>query len=157
MCIFSPYDIASLRTPSIGQEAVQAGGPEVYMYSYSLSLPWASVFHFCAYFIYSSLIIIFEFDSSFSLLIHVYIYIYIYIHIYLIPMLWDRVSSRVETILHSRRLQFRKGGRHESNTYNLSLQALVSESHSVVSDSLWSHGLWPPRLLCPWEFSWQAY
>ena len=72
-------------------------------------------------------------------------------------MLYHRVSSRVETILHSRRLQFRKGGRHESNTYNLSLQALVSESHSVVSDSLRSHGLWPPRLLCPWEFSWTAY
>ena len=77
--------------------------------------------------------------------------------VYLIPMLYHRVSSRVETILHSRRLQFRKGGRHESNTYNLSLQALVSESHSVVSDSLRSHGLWPPRLLCPWEFSWKAY
>ena len=25
-------------------------------------------------------------------------------------------------------------------------------SHSVVSDSLWPHGLWPTRLLPPWEF-----
>ena len=25
-------------------------------------------------------------------------------------------------------------------------------SHSVVSDSLWSHGLQPARLLCPWNF-----
>ena len=25
-------------------------------------------------------------------------------------------------------------------------------SHSVVSDSLWPHGLWPDRLLCPWKF-----
>ena len=25
-------------------------------------------------------------------------------------------------------------------------------SHSVVSDSLWPHGLWPTRLLHPWDF-----
>ena len=24
-------------------------------------------------------------------------------------------------------------------------------SHSVMSDSLWFHGLWPTRLLCPWK------
>ena len=23
---------------------------------------------------------------------------------------------------------------------------------SIISDSLWSHGLWPTRLLCPWNF-----
>ena len=27
----------------------------------------------------------------------------------------------------------------------------VSDSHSVVSDSLWPHGLQPARLLCPWD------
>ena len=26
-----------------------------------------------------------------------------------------------------------------------------SVSHSVVSDSLWPRGLWPTRLLCPWD------
>ena len=25
-------------------------------------------------------------------------------------------------------------------------------SHSVMFDSLWSRGLWPARLLCPWDF-----
>ena len=30
-------------------------------------------------------------------------------------------------------------------------------SHSVVSDSLGPHGLWPARLLCPWGFSRQEY
>ena len=25
-------------------------------------------------------------------------------------------------------------------------------SHSVVSDSLWPHGRWPDRLLCPWDY-----
>ena len=30
-------------------------------------------------------------------------------------------------------------------------------SHSVVSDSLWSNGLYSARLLCPWEFSRQEY
>ena len=29
----------------------------------------------------------------------------------------------------------------------------VCASFSVVSDSLWPHGLWPTRLLCPWGFS----
>ena len=29
----------------------------------------------------------------------------------------------------------------------------VSVSCSVVSDSLWPHGLLPARLLCPWDFS----
>ena len=28
----------------------------------------------------------------------------------------------------------------------------VSVNHSVVSDSLWPHGLQPTRLLCPWDF-----
>ena len=32
-----------------------------------------------------------------------------------------------------------------------------SESHSIVSDSLWPHGLQPSRLLCPWGFSRQEY
>ena len=27
----------------------------------------------------------------------------------------------------------------------------VCVSHSVMSDCLWSHGLWPARLLCPWN------
>ena len=30
-------------------------------------------------------------------------------------------------------------------------------SHSVVSDSLWPHGLYPIRILCPWGFSRQEY
>ena len=30
-------------------------------------------------------------------------------------------------------------------------------SHSVVSDSLWPHRLWPTMLLCPWGFSRQEY
>ena len=30
-------------------------------------------------------------------------------------------------------------------------------SHSVVFDSLWPHGLYPTRLLCPWKFSRQEY
>ena len=30
-------------------------------------------------------------------------------------------------------------------------------SHSVVSNSLWPHGLQPTRLLCPWGFSRQEY
>ena len=30
-------------------------------------------------------------------------------------------------------------------------------SHSVMSDSLRSHGLWPARLLCPMELSRQEY
>ena len=29
--------------------------------------------------------------------------------------------------------------------------------HLVVSDSLWPYGLWPPRHLCPWDFSRQEY
>ena len=37
------------------------------------------------------------------------------------------------------------------------LYTLESESHSVVSDSLWPHGLSPTRLLCPWGFSRQEY
>ena len=30
-------------------------------------------------------------------------------------------------------------------------------SYLVMSDSLWPHGLWPTRLLCPWGFSRQEY
>ena len=33
----------------------------------------------------------------------------------------------------------------------------ISLDYSGVSDSLWSHGLWPARLLCPWGFSRQEY
>ena len=34
---------------------------------------------------------------------------------------------------------------------------LSSVSHSVVSDSLQTRGLWPTRLLCPWGFSRQEH
>ena len=27
----------------------------------------------------------------------------------------------------------------------------IEASHSVMSNSLWPHGLWPARLLCPWH------
>ena len=30
-------------------------------------------------------------------------------------------------------------------------------SHSVVSDSLWPHGLQPSRLLCPWDFPGKSF
>ena len=33
---------------------------------------------------------------------------------------------------------------------SMSCHESVSVSLSVVSDSLWPHGLWPPRLLCSW-------
>ena len=29
---------------------------------------------------------------------------------------------------------------------------ICCSSHSVVSSSLRPHGLWPPQLLCPWDF-----
>ena len=32
------------------------------------------------------------------------------------------------------------------------LSSEVKWSHSVVSDSLWPHGLYPTRFLCPWDF-----
>ena len=35
----------------------------------------------------------------------------------------------------------------------LSLILWSQFSHSVISDSLWPHGQWPTRLLCPWDFS----
>ena len=35
--------------------------------------------------------------------------------------------------------------------------ACVCVSRSVMSDSLWPHGLKPVRLLSPWEFSRQEY
>ena len=33
-----------------------------------------------------------------------------------------------------------------------SFSSLLWLSWQVVSDSGWPHGLWPPRLLCPWDF-----
>ena len=33
----------------------------------------------------------------------------------------------------------------------------VCVSHSVMSNCLQPHGLYPDRLLCPWGFSWQEY
>ena len=35
--------------------------------------------------------------------------------------------------------------------YMISLIVRESVSHSVMYDSLWSHGLYPARLLCPWN------
>ena len=34
---------------------------------------------------------------------------------------------------------------------------ILSVSRLAVSDSLWPHGLWPARFLCPWGFSRQEY
>ena len=42
--------------------------------------------------------------------------------------------------------------KHQMAEINLAwLHAKYEWSHSVVSDSLWSHGLEPTRLLCPWD------
>ena len=58
----------------------------------------------------------------------------------LCPTLYDSVDcsptgSSVHGIFQARLLQFSSG----------------QFNHSVVSDSLRPHGLWPTRLLCPWE------
>ena len=44
---------------------------------------------------------------------------------------------------------------HINKTYFKSWLCLFGQcvSHSVVSDSLRPHGLWPARLLCPWDSS----
>ena len=45
---------------------------------------------------------------------------------------------------------------HRSSTLTFSHVTYVL-SHSVLSISLWPHGLQPTRLLCPWGFSRQEY
>ena len=35
---------------------------------------------------------------------------------------------------------------------NVCVCVCVYVSHSVLSDSMQPHGLWPTRLLCPWDF-----
>ena len=37
-------------------------------------------------------------------------------------------------------------------SFQSSLSVALVLSCSAVSDSLWPHGLWPTRLLCPWDF-----
>ena len=49
-----------------------------------------------------------------------------------------------------------KKGRPVTGTQML-IMTLQLLSRSVVSDSLWPHGLQPTRLLCPWGFSRQEY
>ena len=41
--------------------------------------------------------------------------------------------------------------------FTANLMKSKSVSHSVVSDSLWPHGLQPARFICPWRFSRQEY
>ena len=41
--------------------------------------------------------------------------------------------------------------------YTITRKADKSASHSATSDSLGPHGLWPTRLLCPWDFPRQEY
>ena len=36
-------------------------------------------------------------------------------------------------------------------SYGLKSDKGLLVSHSVVSNSLWPHGLWPTKLLCPWD------
>ena len=36
-------------------------------------------------------------------------------------------------------------------TNTIKIAALLLFGHSVMSDSLRPHGLWPARLLCPWN------
>ena len=41
-------------------------------------------------------------------------------------------------------------------TFNINkklYKTYVCVIHSVVSDSSWPYGLYPARLLCPWDFS----
>ena len=49
------------------------------------------------------------------------------------------------------------GGEEMSRDQVLISLPLLRVSHSVVSDSLGPHGLWPARLLHLWDFSSQEY
>ena len=55
-------------------------------------------------------------------------------------------------------LEFGKQWSEEQDCLAFSLVTLyLSVNHSVLSDSLRTHGLQPARLLCPWNFSGQEY
>ena len=55
-------------------------------------------------------------------------------------------------------LEFGKQWSEEQDCLAFSLVTLyLSVNHSVLSDSLRTHGLQPARLLCPWGFSRQEY
>ena len=50
----------------------------------------------------------------------------------------------------------RGGSSHGSKRYYITIKYIVL-SRSVISNSLWPHGLQPTRLLCPWGFSRHEY
>ena len=44
-----------------------------------------------------------------------------------------------------------KYGFFHLGTVFIHMNEVVSGSRSVMSDSVWPHGLYPARLLCPWD------
>ena len=61
-------------------------------------------------------------------------------------------------LLHCMKILYHLSHQRSPSIYlYLYLYLSVQFSHSVMSNSLWLHGLWPIRLLCSWEFSRQEY
>ena len=65
--------------------------------------------------------------------------------------LWDPIDcsppgSSVPRILQARPLEW------VAISFSSAWKEKWKGSHSVMSDSQWSHGLQPTRLLCPWDF-----
>ena len=64
---------------------------------------------------------------------------------YIIVIQWPIAPGKIVTEDRNSRMTF------------IALTTCAVLSRSVMFDSLWPHGLWPIRLLCPWGFSEQEY
>ena len=65
------------------------------------------------------------------------------------------ISHVILSLISLAKYELEPGGEifeKSANAFPLGFEASVCVciSYSVVSDSLWPHGLWPTRLFCPW-------
>ena len=61
---------------------------------------------------------------------------------------WDKSQPVQKTC---KLLEFECGVIPSDSIFHATLFNVESGNHTVMPDSLWPHGLWPTRLLCPWD------
>ena len=77
-------------------------------------------------------------------------------HRFVLPVLEDHIKGIIQDAVFQVKLFFLRTPLGFIHTitwiYSSVLRTAKSVSYSVVSDSLRPHGLFPARLLCPWDF-----
>ena len=171
--LFSPLGSSYIQMPATKQQRAQWGDLLLFMRIWILDISWAQFFRF-----YTSRNQIVNWYSEFTILILLLVILKMCLYsqcqsIFICMNFWGLEKYDLSQGVNWTWKFNKKYGNIIDPQLNSALVIPVTHprgnssnllhmcpsvlSHSVMSDSLWPHGLQPIGLLCPWGFSWQEY